>query len=1605
MTSHIMQPPKAVGLYDPRFEHDACGVGMVARLDNQPTHEVVSRAIQALKNLEHRGASGADPHTGDGAGILMQMPDELLRSVAGFELPPAGHYGVLMCFLPTQDEARSRIQGLLERTVRDEGQHVLGWREVPVREEHMGATAGACRPEIFQLFVGAGAQLGEQEFFDQDAFERKLYVIRRICELNAEPGLYVTSSSSRTINYKGMLISYQLAGFFPDLEDERAKSALALVHSRFSTNTFPSWELAHPYRVICHNGEINTVMGNVNWMRARESELQSELFGEDLAKILPVVGAGNSDSATFDNVLELLMLAGRSLPHAVMMMIPEAYRDREDLPEELKSFYAFHSCLMEPWDGPAAVAFTDGRVVGATLDRNGLRPGRWVLTKDGHLVMGSEIGLLDVPADQIERLGRLQPGKLFMVDLEQGRIIEDGEVKHQVSSRRPYGEWYLRNSVHFDDLPPSDQVTISDQPLHTRQRAFGYSQEDLRVLLAPMAREGQEPIGSMGNDGSLAVLSDQAPPLFSYFKQLFAQVTNPPIDPIREEIVMSLKTTLGMERNLFAETPEHAHKLVLNQPILLNGELETLRHVSHDVFAARTLDITWPIADGIPGMHEALARICAQAHDAIADGINIIILSDRMLNARRAPVPSLLAVSAVQHHLVREGTRLRAGIILESGEPREVHHFATLIGFGVSAINPYLMLETLDELVYKKNITRVEPDGEIKPLTAQEAARNVVKAIDKGLLKTISKMGISTIQSYRGAQIFEAVGLDRELIDRHFTGTASRIGGIGLDVLAAETLERHARAWPQPHDDVLPVGGVYAWRRDGEHHQWNPETIALIQHAVRAPGGESVGAALGGDREAYEQVRESPAFEKYREYARAVNEDATRKATLRGLLEIGGGPGASAIQPIALEEVEPAKEIVRRFCTGAMSLGSISRESHETLAIAMNRLGGRSNTGEGGEDPSRFEPDENGDRRRSAIKQVASGRFGVTIHYLVNADELQIKMAQGAKPGEGGQLPGHKVDAYIGSIRHTTPGVGLISPPPHHDIYSIEDLKQLIYDLRCSNPKAQVSVKLVSEVGVGTVAAGVSKANADRVLIAGHDGGTGASPLSSVQAAGVPWEIGLAETQQTLLLNALRSRIVVQTDGQLKTGRDVMIAALLGADEMGFSTGPLIATGCIMMRACHLNTCPVGIATQDPELRKRFKGTPEHVVNFFFFVAEEVREILASLGLRSLEEAIGRVDLLGAEEAVDHWKARGVDLSHLLTHIELPDASPRRRVEAPPEVLEDALDWELLERSRSVIYAENAQRVPVRIELPIRNRNRCVGGILSSHIAQEHGAAGLANDSIIVDFEGSAGQSFGGWLAPGVTFTLNGDANDYAGKGLSGGVLAVCPRPGMDPGFLAEENVIVGNTVLYGATAGKAFFRGIAGERFAVRNSGAWTVVEGVGDHGCEYMTGGRVVVLGPTGRNFAAGMSGGVAYVLDEDGSFHKRCNMGMVGFEDLAAADQIELREMISEHEQRTSSPVAARVLAAWESLLERGAFVKVMPHDYRRVLRELAEQEGAAASEGTKRANGQRPVAASGGAEDVAHRRILGDSQASDGPRAEGSDAVAAPQITVKADGESL
>ncbi len=1501
--SRIPRPTGPVGLYDPTFEHDACGVAFVARLSGEPSHETVQRAIVALENLEHRGAAGADPNTGDGAGILLQMPDELMRGLIGQDLPPPGRYGVCVCFLPRDEGRRAELEALLERTVAEEGQRVVGWRDIPVDKDYVGITANFYAPYIKQLVVAAEGPLRD----DQDAFERKLYVIRRVAEIAAGPDLVIPSFSSRTVVYKGMLTSPQLLGYYPDLQDTRTKSALALVHSRFSTNTFPSWELAHPYRMIAHNGEINTLRGNVNWMRARESQLASELFGDDLAKVLPVVRPGGSDSATFDNVLELLTLAGRSLPHAVMMMIPEAYEGRDDLPDYLKGFYAFHSCLMEPWDGPAAVAFTDGRVIGATLDRNGLRPGRWLETKDGWVVLGSETGVIDEPAENVLRKGRLQPGKLFLVDIERGRIVEDTEVKREVATRQPYSEWFEDGIVQLADLPDRRPAHGQSEPLRALQFAFGYTQEDMKVLLAPTAARGEEPIGSMGNDLALAVLSDNHPPLFSYFKQLFAQVTNPPIDPIREAIVMSVSTGVGSERNLLAETSEHSHQLAMDTPILRNAELEKLRQVDSSVFHAATIDITWPVAEGPDGMAAALDRICAEADEALGLGINVLILSDRAVSPERAAMPSLLAVGGVHHHLVREGTRLQTGLVLESGEPREVHHFATLIGYGASAINPYLMFESLGELV---------ADGKVLEIDDVETAeKNVVKGIAKGLLKTISKMGISTIQSYNGAQIFEAVGLAGDLVERCFTGTASRIEGIGADVLARETLDKHARAYPHAHAEILPVGGIYAWRRDGEHHMWNPETIALLQHAVRH-----------GGQQTYEQ------------YSELVNRDASRRATLRGLLQFRELPED---EWLPLEEIAPAKDIVKRFATGAMSLGSLGREAHETLAIAMNRLGGRSNTGEGGEDPVRYTPDANGDSRRSAIKQVASGRFGVNINYLVNADELQIKMAQGAKPGEGGQLPGHKVDRYIGSIRFTTPGVGLISPPPHHDIYSIEDLKQLIYDLRCANPTARVSVKLVSEVGVGTVAAGVAKANADHVLISGHDGGTGASPLSSIQSAGVPWEIGLAETQQTLVLNDLRSRIWVQTDGQIKTGRDVMVAALLGADEMGFSTAPLIATGCVMMRACHLNTCPVGVATQDPELRKRFEGTPEHVVNFFFFVAEEVRELMRRVGVRRFEDLIGRVDLLKADDAIEHWKARGIDLTHVLNMPEMPGGTTRRRVRPQESPLPGALDWKLIEAAKDAID----HRKPVTGEFAIRNVNRTVGGLLSSAVTKVHGFDGLPPETVRFTLRGSAGQSFGAWLAPGVELTLIGDANDYTGKGLSGGVLAVRPPDGVT--FKAEENVIIGNTVLYGATAGRAFFRGLAGERFAVRNSGASAVVEGVGDHGCEYMTGGRAIVLGPTGRNFAAGMSGGVAYVLDEDGSFGTRCNMGLVGFDSIEEADAIELHDLIEEHHLRTQSTVAARILRAWADYLPR--FVKVMPHDYKRALAELAEAEARSIEDG--------------------------------------------------------
>jgi glutamate synthase domain-containing protein 2/glutamate synthase domain-containing protein 1/glutamate synthase domain-containing protein 3 len=1524
-------PP--TGLYDPRNEHDACGVALVAKLWGEATHAVVEKALDALKNLEHRGASGADPNTGDGAGILMQIPDAFFRGVAhGVELPGPGRYGVGMCFLPADADRRVEAEMLIEETIEAEGQRVIWWRDVPVDESNVGDTARASAPVIRQVLVAAADELP-----DQMAFERKLYLIRRVIERAEIPGLTLPSLSSKTIVYKGMLTAPQLPRFFTDLRDPRVASRLALVHSRFSTNTFPSWELAHPFRMLAHNGEINTLRGNVNWMRARESRLASELFGDDLQKAIPVVQAKGSDSAVLDNVLELLVLSGRSIEHAMMMMIPEAYRTRRDIDPDVKGFYDFHSCLMEPWDGPAAVVFTDGRIVGATLDRNGLRPGRWIQDTEGYVVLASEAGVITVAPEHVQRKGRLAPGRMFLLDLEKGEIVDDELVKRRVASRQPFGEWYQQSVVHIDDLPDRDPRTPRIEPLRSKQLAFGYSQEDLKLVIAPMAAKGEEPVASMGNDASLAVLSDRQPPLFSYFKQLFAQVTNPPIDPIREAVVMSLQVGVGAELNILSEDPAQAHQLVMDQPILRNHELEKLRQCSHDVFVPATLDITWPIEQGPDGMEARLADLCDEAARYVDNGASILILSDRNLGPERVAMPSLLAVAAVHQHLVGLGVRLSTGLVIESGEPRQIHDMATLIGFGASAINPYVMFESLDELA-ERSLLPVDLDRD-------EAEKQIVKAIGKGLMKTISKMGISTIQSYCGAQIFEAVGLERELIDKHFSGTASRIGGVGLEQLSTEAMERHFRAYPRTERDLLPVGGVLQWRRDGEHHMWNPETIAKLQHSVRS----------GGNGESWTS---------YEKFAEEANREATGHAALRGLMKLAferesefeAGTRAGAVSAsgsgedapeapdlVPLEEVEPASSIVKRFTTGAMSLGALSREAHETLAIAMNRIGAKSNTGEGGEDPSRYVPDANGDSRRSAIKQIASGRFGVHIHYLVNADQLQIKMAQGAKPGEGGQLAGTKVDDYIAKIRSSTPGVGLISPPPHHDIYSIEDLKQLIYDLRCANPTASVSVKLVSEVGVGTVAAGVAKANADHLTISGGDGGTGAAPQSSVHGAGIPWEIGLAETQQTLLLNDLRSRVTVEVDGQMKTGRDVVIGALLGADEFGFSTAPLIAMGCIMMRVCHLNTCPVGVATQDPVLRARFRGTPDHVVNYLINVAEETRQLMAKLGVRQFEDLIGRTDLLEMDGAIEHWKAQKVDLSLVLAAPEVPAGTPRHRTRGPEPVLDDALDWELVRRcEQSIETGEQIRLGPV----PVRNVNRTVGGILSGEIARRRGVRGLPEGTIEIALSGSAGQSFGAWLAPGVTLNLRGETNDYTGKGLSGGIVVVRPPEGAR--FHAEENQIVGNTVLYGATSGRAFFRGLAGERFCVRNSGALAVVEGVGDHGCEYMTGGRVVVLGPTGRNFGAGMSGGVAYVYDIDRQFAGRCNTELVDLEPIEdQADSEELRALIAEHQQRTGSLVARNLLSRWE----RGAskeFVKVMPRDYKAALERQAREAAVAATQ---------------------------------------------------------
>jgi len=1492
-------PPPAQGLYDPRHEHDACGVGFVVDIKGRRSHAIVRQALSVLINLLHRGACGCEPNTGDGAGILLQMPDRFLRRECarlGIALPPAGDYGCGLVFLPRDPVAREKVQVLLHSIVEEEGQGMLGWRRVPTDDRLLGATALAAEPHIEQIVIGRGPGTAAG-----DAFERKLYVIRKQFEkavaaldIPENRFAYIPSLSARTLIYKGMLSADQIETMYPDLVDPEVESALALVHQRFSTNTFPSWPLAHPYRYIAHNGEINTLRGNINWMRAREALCRSDLFGDDLRKVLPVTREGLSDSATFDNVLEFLVMNGRSLPHAILMMIPEPWQNHEAMSPERRAFYEYHASLMEPWDGPASIAFTDGTVIGAVLDRNGLRPSRYYVTKDGLVVMASEVGVLDIPPENVLVKERLHPGRIFLVDTAQGRIIDDEEIKAGLAAEHPYGDWLRQHLVRIEDLPPHPVAEADHADVLTRQLAFGYTHEDLRLLLAPMARQGEEPIGSMGTDTALAVLSTRPRLLYDYFKQLFAQVTNPPLDQIREELVTSMESTIGPEGNLLQPGPASCRQIVIEDPVLSNRHLATLAHVTAPGFRAATLPMLFPVAEGSAGLERALEDLQARASRAIAEGCNILILSDRAVSRERAAIPSLLATAAVHHHLVRRGERTRCGLVVETGDAREVHHMCLLIGYGAGAVNPWVAFETLDDMIRQGILTGIDH---------ATAVRHYVKALNKGILKVMAKMGISTLQSYCGAQIFEAIGLNRDVVERYFTGTASRVGGIGLDVIAEEVRRRHERAFPARPVGApeLDWGGEYQWRRDGEHHMVNPDMIARLQHATRSGG-----------------------YAAFKDFSRLVDDQSRRLATLRGLMEL-----RPAAAPVPLDEVEPVESIVRRFATGAMSYGSISQEAHETLAIAMNRLGGRSNTGEGGEDAARYRPDPNGDWRRSAVKQVASGRFGVTSEYLVNATDLQIKMAQGAKPGEGGQLPGHKVYPWIARVRFATPGVGLISPPPHHDIYSIEDIKQLIHDLKNANPNARVHVKLVAEIGVGTVAAGVAKAFADVVLISGHDGGTGASPLTSIKHGGIPWELGLAETQQVLVLNKLRDRIVVQVDGQLKTGRDVVVAALLGAEEYGFSTAPLVVLGCIMMRVCHLNTCPVGIATQDPALRARFAGRPEHVVNYFRFVAEEVREHMARLGFRTMDEMIGRVDRLDVRPALDHWKARGLDLSAILHQPAMPPEVPRRCVTVQDHGLERALDrTTLIPACREAL--EHGK--PVSLRLPIRNVNRTVGTMLGYEVTSRWGGEGLPDDTIRVHFTGSAGQSFGAFVPRGLTFVLEGDANDYWGKGLSGGKLVVLPPRGST--FAPEENIIIGNVALYGATSGEAYVRGVAGERFAVRNSGALTVVEGVGDHACEYMTGGRVVVLGGTGRNFAAGMSGGIAYVLDRAGDFPRRCNLGMVDLERLDRAEDIELvRDLIRRHVQATGSRHARAVLDDWVSAQPR--FVKVMPRDYKRVL----------------------------------------------------------------------
>ena len=1572
MTAH---PPPAQGLYDPVHERDACGVGFIAHIKGRKTHEIIAQGLAILKNLTHRGATGADPLQGDGAGILLQLPDAFLRRACGrlgITLPAIGQYGVGTVFLPQEPASRVACEQEIERAIWAEGQVLLGWRDVPTNNAGLSTRTKEVEPVIRQVFVARGSR-----DMDQDALERKLYVVRKasghaIQALKLRHGkeFYVPSFSTYTLVYKGMLLAHQVGEYYEDLRDPSMVSALAMVHQRFSTNTFPTWDLAHPFRFICHNGEINTLRGNFNWIRAREGAIASKVLGDDLSKLWPLIYDGQSDSASFDNALELLLMAGYSLPHAMMLMIPEAWAGNALMDDDRRAFYEYHAALMEPWDGPAAMAFTNGRQIGATLDRNGLRPARFVVTDDDYVVMASEVGVLDIPESKIVKKWRLQPGKMLLVDLDEGRIVDDDEVKRTLATAKPYREWIERYRLRLEEMPEPAPTTPSSVPLLDRQQAFGYTQEDLKIVLAPMAQNGEEAVGSMGNDAALPVLSDRPKVFYNYFKQLFAQVTNPPIDPIREELVMSLVSFIGPRPNLLALDPRDddaeiangAHgqattpkgeppmRLEAQQPVLTPENMEKLRHVelfSGGAFRSIELDICYPSAWGGNGMEAALASLAAHAEDAIHQGYNILILSDRTVGADMLPIPALLATAAVHEHLVKKGLRTSTGLVVETGSAREVHHFALLAGYGAEAVHPYLALETLVELAqWRAEIER------------KDVQKRYIKAICKGLYKVMSKMGISTYQSYCGAQIFEAVGLQKAFVDKYFTGTSSTIEGIGLFEVAEEAARLHALAFGDEPllASALDTGGEYLYRIRGEEHMWTPDTIAKLQHASRANS-----------------------YSTYKEYAALVNEQGRKLKTLRGMFEFKSAERT----PVPIDEVEPAKEIVKRFSTGAMSLGSISTEAHTTLAIAMNRIGGKSNTGEGGEDPMRYRAEmragrsivrkgdtvasiiganavehdivlEPGDSLRSRIKQVASARFGVTAEYLASADQLQIKMAQGAKPGEGGQLPGHKVSEYIAQLRFSVPGVGLISPPPHHDIYSIEDLAQLIHDLKNANPRASISVKLVSEIGVGTVAAGVAKAKSDHVTIAGHDGGTGASPESSIKHAGTPWELGLAATQQTLVLNRLRGRIAVQVDGQMKTGRDVAIGALLGADEFGFATAPLVVEGCIMMRKCHLNTCPVGVATQDPVLRRRFTGQPEHVVNYFFFVAEELREIMAELGFRTLNEMIGRSDLLDMRKGIEHWKAKGLDFSRVFHQPPMPDEVARYHCETQDHGLARALDHQIIAAAQPAID----KRQPVRLAYKIRNAHRSVGAMLSGAIARRHGHEGLPADTLHVAFEGVAGQSFGAFLAHGVTFELMGGTNDYVGKGLSGGRLVVYPDPSCPA--KPEENIVIGNTVMYGAIAGEAYFRGVAGERFCVRNSGATAVVEGTGDHGCEYMTGGTVVVLGRTGRNFAAGMSGGVAYVYDADGTFASRCNASMVTLgpvlaeseqvrveKELAAAgkgrllheglaDEAFVRRLIERHLRFTNSTVALAMLDHWDAT--RARFVKVFPTEYVRALSEL-------------------------------------------------------------------